>query len=1366
MGIPKFFRWISERYPYISQPIEGENAPEFDNLYLDMNGILHNCSHKDSDDATYRISEEQIYTAIFAYLEVIFDKIRPKNLLFMAIDGVAPRAKMNQQRSRRFRTALDAEKARQKAIKEGTELPKEPPFDTNAITPGTEFMARLTKQLHYFISKKVSEDSRWRNINIVLSGHEVPGEGEHKIMEYIRSTKSQPGYNPNIRHCFYGLDADLIMLGLVTHEPHFCLLREKVDFGRQQTRSSGPQQFVLLHLALVREYLEIEFKDVQHVISFPYNFEKLLDDFILLCFFVGNDFLPNLPLFHINEGVLSYMFEAYKKVLPELTGYLTDNGVINLEHFRYFVRELVDFEFKIFESENEDDIYLKSKSIDSRTSSSISLTERQRTIFESIESYVLKSRLEGDILVWELPKAAVEQDIEFIETLAERLSLDYLDHDGVVSLNINERDTDDDTATEEADYALQRVLHQYRSAPSQGSKIPTPNPDLQQVLDRFGKWKDAYYTKKFGFSLYDDQKVTDLCENYIEGLQWVLNYYYKGVCSWSWYFRYHYAPRISDITKGFNVKINFQLGRPFRPYDQLMAVLPDLSNKLIPESFRGLMHDVGSPILDFYPKEFGLDLNGKKNDWEAVVLIPFVDEHRLLSALKPLEKNLSAEEKKRNEYGKMLQYVYTSDNVPALQAPVSSFPDIINNKCKVVEYNFPSMVGKVFQSTLCDGALLHTNALAGFPTFYSIPNSTEITTRHTVNVFQQESKKEAVILTIENKYDEFSAEDIAKSKLGSRVFIGWPYLQEGLIIAVSDQGVKYEKVGNQVVSVALSQKDSEIFDRKQIDIYRHYARHGIDIGEVDVTLTVKLLKGMRVSETGSLVKDYHDLPALQATVAVQTSLFSVTNEDQRFIEKAAPSIVEQFPISSRAFYVGADAYGEPVVITAHSGEKLASVIAKPSAQLQLPLVVKNIVRKALTTDVYYPAYILSREFNVPWMILSQITATFATGDNPPLRFGLGLKFEKQQKKALGYARKGSTGWEFSDKARKLIYDYRQAFPQLFNGIVAHSYDSSRVTLATILNVSQDEAKKTSANIKSWIKKATAEIELVSIDSEKLPASTVELIEKVTATEISKQHISQSTLIEHVSQNELLKPSEAAHRLGNQKFTLGDRVCYTLDSGRVPIAFRGTVVGITEHDGRHALDVVFDFPFLGGTNLNGLCSVERGLTVDASSVLNISNNQLVKNKKKIPTSHQYGFADSHVVNSRGSGNGRGRGRGGLGQPAVNGRGHVNPGHLALIGQGQVSHEHPVSNGRGHSSTASHVSRGSYGHAMTNVRVNDNNKHSTTNGGNVHQEHTTANGRGRGRGGHYSRGKANSGRGGRGRGGGHPQHRAAQTQTGQA
>ena len=81
-------------------------------------------------------------------------------------------------------------------------------------------MVRLHEQLKYFVSMKISTDSLWQNVKVILSGHETPGEGEHKIMDFIRYEKSKPDYNPNIRHCLYGLDADLVMLGLCTRKFH------------------------------------------------------------------------------------------------------------------------------------------------------------------------------------------------------------------------------------------------------------------------------------------------------------------------------------------------------------------------------------------------------------------------------------------------------------------------------------------------------------------------------------------------------------------------------------------------------------------------------------------------------------------------------------------------------------------------------------------------------------------------------------------------------------------------------------------------------------------------------------------------------------------------------------------------------------------------------------------------------------------------------------------------------------------------------------------------------------------------------------------------------------------------------------------
>ncbi len=163
MGVPAFFRWILKKYPKIMvQAAEGDesggvfdgrrlgpNNCESDNLYLDMNGLIHPCTHSEDEEAPP--TEEEMYLAIFRYLDRLSNLIHPRKLVYMAIDGVAPRAKMNQQRSRRFRAAQEAEDAKADREKIRRELaaadkkmpPKRAdPWDPNVITPGTEFMTK------------------------------------------------------------------------------------------------------------------------------------------------------------------------------------------------------------------------------------------------------------------------------------------------------------------------------------------------------------------------------------------------------------------------------------------------------------------------------------------------------------------------------------------------------------------------------------------------------------------------------------------------------------------------------------------------------------------------------------------------------------------------------------------------------------------------------------------------------------------------------------------------------------------------------------------------------------------------------------------------------------------------------------------------------------------------------------------------------------------------------------------------------------------------------------------------------------------------------------------------------------------------
>ena len=164
-----------------------------------MNGIIHPCCHP--TDRPAPTSQIEMFNLIFEYTDKVLDIVRPKKVLYLAIDGVAPRAKMNQQRSRRFRTAIDAEEkdVRESSLKNkwasdvGIKFSGRPNqggdavFDSNVITPGTEFMHSLSKALMLYIVQRLDNHEDFKHLKIIFSDAFVPGEGEHKILDFIRS---------------------------------------------------------------------------------------------------------------------------------------------------------------------------------------------------------------------------------------------------------------------------------------------------------------------------------------------------------------------------------------------------------------------------------------------------------------------------------------------------------------------------------------------------------------------------------------------------------------------------------------------------------------------------------------------------------------------------------------------------------------------------------------------------------------------------------------------------------------------------------------------------------------------------------------------------------------------------------------------------------------------------------------------------------------------------------------------------------------------------------------------------------------------------------------------------------------------------
>ncbi|OLN82145.1 5'-3' exoribonuclease 1 [Colletotrichum chlorophyti] len=1336
-SVPKFFRWLSERYPAISQLIAENRIPEFDCLYLDMNGIIHNCTHKDTgEDTTFRLSEEEMFIRIFNYIEHLFGKIKPKQLFFMAIDGVAPRAKMNQQRARRFRTALDAEKAREKAIKDGVEMPKEPPFDSNCITPGTEFMAKLTQQLKYFVNKKVSEDADWQGCEIVLSGHEVPGEGEHKIMEYIRNAKAQPDYDPNVRHCLYGLDADLIMLGLLSHDPHFCLLREEVTFGRvnkAKSRELEHQNFYLMHLCIVREYLELEFQELQEPgrLSFPFDLERVIDDFILMAFFVGNDFLPNLPRLHINEGALAAMFRIYKSVLPQGDGYINEGGVINLERLSRLLNELAKDEKNQFEDDVSDEKWFQSRKLsepngaDNRKSKSkgLVLTSSQRDLWkQKIRPYVNKPSAEPLDLGTSLNAA----DRKFVQDLADTLHIEWStkeDDDGhrhlLLSFPKGAENVNDEE--EEGTLALYRVMRNYDKATVVDLTAEDAQRHYQELYDqKYQGWKTKYYLQKFPEWAPEkyETELTKLCENYVQGLQWVLYYYYRGIASWPWFYQYHYSPLTSDVVRGLGADLNFKLGQPFRPFEQLMGVLPDRSKSIVPDVYWDLMTNPQSPIYDFYPRDFELDMNGKKMEWEAVVKIPFIDEKRLLSAMEPKNKLLSKEQQARNGFGVALKFTYNPEvNITYPSSLVGIFPEI--NPCHCVEniFELPNTEGLEYLNGLVDGAKINIEALAGFPTLHTLPYTASLVEHAGVNVFQADSRNPSMIVTLTESDVRTRAEN-AKMKLGQRCFVGYPFLQEAKVVKVTDELFDYELDANgSVVQKHHGPRDIEFFSKESGHIENwHAKRLGINIGQVESLVHVEMLKGLIKTEEGALIKEYALNPSMRSVYASQTIVDEVINEDERFIEKAAVPIEEEYPIGTQAFFLGEYNYGRALEVTGHANNKanIRVLVLKHKE----PDFAKPIIQEMKRQNRYTPSYAVAKMLNLHPLILSKILSSYQINTVGGLRvnLGLNLKFDAKKQKVLGYSQKSESGWEFSNAAIELLARYIAAFPDFFAAIQQNpqSSDVNDTDLWKDPKVAAQRVKE----IGAWLKAAqTSKFERVPLEAEQLDSVVVMKLAEAGAQVFTQANDVDVKPMKGVPRSAIMKPSDAELFLSNQKFSLGDRVSFLSSSGKVPLGSRGTVVGLSRTANNLLLDVVWDLTFMSGTTLGERCPPFRGMTVASSSVLNTTFKQVVSGSKAgmqrrpVPNAMslstttavpQYTDAPAPgplrggwrgAVNGSHAQSGRGRGRGGapnllhstlVYRPAQNG---TDQGH-EVNGQVQRGGGNPRGRGRGRGGPVQH------------------------------------------------------------------------------
>ncbi len=372
MGVPGFFAWLLRNKKKLGSKnlIQDNIQVKIKYLMLDTNCLLHPCvnnilgKYKNGDlsiDNTKPLRpqlETYIWNLIENYINDMIEKVKPE-ILFVAIDGVAPIGKVLQQRQRRYRYLFDKQIKLNTTIISGTtediildELSNgisqpQIPISSIELTPGTDYMERIHENFNLYMEKLDK-----RGIKYIYSSYHEEGEGEHKILQYIKKN-----LKPEEPIIIYGLDADLLFLSLgIGFNYDLYIMREKQIFDNKE-----------VDLDDYPDYNYVEIKQLHRLIE---HLDISTPDFIVLCYLMGNDFLPGMLTLDFKKGGLDKIIKAFHVVINKLSikikddqGIVTDklvvldkDGEYDIDHelFVEVLRELAWTEKHIWKNINRD----------------------------------------------------------------------------------------------------------------------------------------------------------------------------------------------------------------------------------------------------------------------------------------------------------------------------------------------------------------------------------------------------------------------------------------------------------------------------------------------------------------------------------------------------------------------------------------------------------------------------------------------------------------------------------------------------------------------------------------------------------------------------------------------------------------------------------------------------------------------------------------------------------------------------------------------------------------------------------------------------------------------------------------------------
>ena len=343
MGIPSYFSYIVKNHPEILKQFSSKNKFRVNNLYMDCNSIIYDIV-ANYDYAVKQEMSSTIIRGVIAKIEEYVRSINPTSTAFIAFDGVAPVAKLDQQRSRRVKSAHQNEVHRQLFNKSEKDA-----FNTASITPGTQFMKELSEQIYTHFEKRNNVPGSDVQ-NMIVSCSDSAGEGEHKLFQYIRE---EPEKHANETTVIYGLDADLIMLSLnhLPICPQLFLFRETPEFIKSIDSTLSPNELYIMDMGELSKNIGENMMQ-PGVTMTDAKRASLVHDYIFICFFLGNDFLPHFPALNIRTGGVTKVIDAYRETMGASKGEtLIKDGQICWANVRVFIDNLASKEVKYIQNE-------------------------------------------------------------------------------------------------------------------------------------------------------------------------------------------------------------------------------------------------------------------------------------------------------------------------------------------------------------------------------------------------------------------------------------------------------------------------------------------------------------------------------------------------------------------------------------------------------------------------------------------------------------------------------------------------------------------------------------------------------------------------------------------------------------------------------------------------------------------------------------------------------------------------------------------------------------------------------------------------------------------------------------------------------